>query len=135
MGFYFLGFGLLVCAFALWSIFNNLKLLITGTRTQGVIVGVEEALRRGDSRHKKLYYHPVIEFTSEEGNPFQFTFGSGSTRHRPEISKSVTVIYESGRPDKATLNSFVGLWAGPLAASILGGGCVYGGVQIVFFGA
>lgn len=135
MGYYLLGFGLLVCAFAVWAIFNNLKLLLTGTRTQGVIVGVDEQLRRGDSQHKKIYYHPVIEFTSEDGHPFQFTFGSGSTRHRPEIGKSVTVFYQSGRPDKATLNSFLGLWAGPLAASILGGGGIYGGVQIVFFGA
>lgn len=135
MGYYFLGFGILVCALALWAIFHNLKLLLTGTRTQGVIVGVDEQLRRGDSQHKKVYYHPVIEFTSEEGNPFQFRFGSGSTRYRPEIGKSVTVIYQSGRPDKATLNSFIGLWAGPLAASILGGGCVYAGVQIAFFNA
>lgn len=135
MGYYFLGFGLLVCVFTLSAILNNLKLLLTGTRTQGVIVGVDEQLRRGDSQYKKIYYHPVIEFTSEEGNPFQFTFGSGSTRRRPEIGKSVTVIYQRGRPDKATLNSFIGLWAGPLAAGILGGGCVYGGVQIAFFGA
>lgn len=133
MGYYFLGFGVLVSSFALWAIFNNLKLLLTGTRTQGVIVGVDEQMRRGDSQNKKVYYHPVIEFNSEEGNPFQFTFGGGSTQQRPEIGKSVTVIYERGRPDKATLNSFMGLWAGPLAASILGGGSVYGGAQIVFF--
>ena len=135
MGYYFLGFGLVVCTFSLWAIFNNLKLLLTGTRTQGVIVGADEQLRRGDSRHKKVYYHPVIEFTSEEGNLFQFTFASGSARRRPEIGKSVTVIYQSGQPDKATLNSFMGLWAGPLAASFLGGACVFGGVQIAFFGA
>ena len=134
MGYYFLGFGLLVCGFALWAIFNNLKLLLTGARVQGVIVGVDEQSRRGDSQHKKIYYHPVIEFTSEDGNPFQFTFGSGSTQHRPAVGKSVTVIYQRGRPDKATLNSFIGLWAGPLAASILGGGCVYGGVKFAFFG-
>ena len=125
MGYYFLGFGVLVSAFALWAIVKNLKLLFTGSRTDGVIVGVDEQMRRGDSQNKKIYYHPVIEFNSEEGNPFQFTFGSGSTRHRPEIGKSVTVIYESGRPDKATLNSFMGLWAGPLAASVLGC-CLYG---------
>lgn len=135
MGYYFLGFGVLVSAFALWAIFNNLKLLLTGTRVEGVIVGVDEQIRRGDSQNKKIYYHPVIEFDSEEGNPFQFTFGSGSTLRRPEIGKSVTVVYESGRPDKATLNSFMGLWAGPLAASILGIGCIYGGIQIAFFGA
>lgn len=135
MGYYFIGFGVLVSSFAVRAIFKNLKLLLTGTRAQGVIIDVDEQMRRGHSQHTKVYYHPVIEFNSGEGNPFQFTFGSGSNRQRPKIGKSVTVIYESGSPDKATLNSFMGLWAGPLAASILGGGCIYGGVQIVFFGA
>ncbi|GAB5405941.1 MAG: hypothetical protein Aurels2KO_41720 [Aureliella sp.] len=134
MGYYFLGFGVLVSAFTLWAIVKNLKLLLTGIRTQGVIVGVDEQMRRGDSQYKKVYYHPVIEFNSEDGNPFQFTFGSGSTSKRPVIGKSVTVVYERGSPDKATLNSFMGLWAGPLAAGTLAAGCVYGGVQIVFFG-
>ena len=133
MGYYFLGLGILVSAFVLWVTFNNLKLLFTGTRSQGVIVGVDEQMRRGDSQNKKVYYHPVIEFHTEEGNPFEFTFGSGSTRRPPEIGKSVTVIYQNGRPDKATLNSFMGLWVGPLAAAILGGGCIYGGLQLTFF--
>lgn len=135
MGYYFLVVGVLISSFALWTIFNNLKLLVTGTRTQGVIVGVDEKMRRGDSQSKRIYYHPVIEFITEEGTPYQFTFGSGSTRHPPKIGKSVKVIYESGRPDKATLNSFMGLWAGPLAVSILGGVSIYGGAQIAFFDA
>ena len=110
-------------------------LLLMGTHARGVIVGVDEQMRRGGSRHKKIYFHPVIEFETEARNPFQFTFGSGSTKTRPVIGDEVRVVYEHDKPDRATLNSFMGLWAGPMAAAVLGGGLLYGGVQIVFFGA
>ena len=135
MGYYFLFLGGLTLAFAVWICIKNLKLVLGGVRTRGEIVAVEEQLRRGDSQQKKTYFHPVIEFQSEEGQVFQFTFGSGSSLRRPEVGKLVTVVYERGCPHKATLNSFMGLWAGPLAATILGSGCFYAGVQIVFFDA
>ena len=135
MGYYFLAMGALISGFSLWAMIRSVKLLLLGTHTRGVIVGVDEQIRRGNSQHKKAYFHPVIEFETPEGNPLQFTSGSGSTRKRPVVGDEVAVVYESGRPDKATLNSFMGLWAGPLAAALLGGGCLYGGVQIVFFEA
>ena len=128
MGYYLLVIGSLISAFGLWTMVKSLKLLVWGERRPGVIVGVD------DSQRKKVYYHPVIEFETVEGNPFQFTFGSGSARKRPEIGDQVTVIYEHNQPHEATLNSFMGMWAGPLAAGLLGGGCLYGGVQMVFFG-
>ena len=135
MGYYLLVIGSVISGFALWAAFTSLKLITTGVRTRGVIVGVDERLRRGGNQHKKIYFHPVIEFETDEGNPFQFTFGGGSTRKRPTIGDEVTVVYEFDKPDKATLNSFMGLWAGPLAAALLGGGTLYGGVQMVFVGA
>ncbi len=46
----------------------------------------------------------MIEFETAEGNPFQFTFGSGSTRTRPVVGDEVTVVYELNEPDQATLN-------------------------------
>ncbi len=135
MGYYFLIFGSVVLTFAIWVTAKNLKLLLTGVRTQGLVVGVDEKLRRGSDGGKKMvYFHPVIAFETEQGHEFQFTFGSGSTRKRPTIGDQVTVIYEVDRPDKATLNSFMGLWAGPLAAFLLAGGGLYGGIQIVFDG-
>lgn len=134
MGYYLLVVGAVISGVAFRAMFGSLRLLVTGVRTRGVIVGVDQQLRRGDSQRKKFYFHPVIEFETREGNPFQFTYGGGSTRKRPVIGDEVTVVYEFDKPDKATLNSFMGLWAGPLAAALLGGGALYGGVQMVFFG-
>jgi len=135
MGYYFLAIGSVIVGFGLWAMGRSVMLLVLGVRTRGTIVGVDERLRRGAGRHKKIYYHPIIQFETAEGNSFEFTFGSGSTFRRPAVGDEVTVVYESGKPDQATLNTFMGLWAGPLAAIVLGGGSVFGGVQIVFFGA
>ena len=136
MGYYFLVIGSAISAFALWTTIKILKLMLLGVRTRGVIVGIDEQLRRGASDHgqQKIYFHPVIEFETGDGRAFQFTFGSGSTRKRPVIGDEVRVVYGIDKPDQATLNSFMGLWAGPLAAAVLGGGVLYSGVRLVFFG-
>ncbi len=133
MGYYLLVIGAVISGFGFWVFIKSVQLLVLGVRTRGVIVGVDEQLRRGNGERKKVYFHPVIEFETAEGRPFQFTFGSGSTRRRPVIGDNVTVVYEVDEPDKATLHSFIGLWAGPLAALLLGGGCLYGGAELVFF--
>jgi len=39
--------------------------------------------------------------------------------------------YDPSASDGATVNSFMGTWAGPLAAAVLGGGSLYAGVQIL----
>lgn len=135
MGYYLIIFGTAVLLLAAWSLIGNLKLVFLGERTLGVVTGVDEQMRRGDSQRKKIYYHPVIEFKTVDGHPFEFTFGSGSTRKRPVIGDNVSVIYPANQPSKATLNTFMGLWAGPLAATILGAGTLYGGIHIVFFEA
>jgi hypothetical protein len=133
MGYYLLVIGIAISAFAVWAMFKLLKLPMMGVRARGVIVGVDPQLRYGGSQRKKVYFHPVIEFETADGRAFRFTFGSGSTRKRPVIGDQITVIYDINHPDKATLNSFLGLWAGPLAVALLGSGTLYGGVQMVFF--
>ena len=132
MGYYCLFVGGLISAWTVWSIVLNVKLLLSGPRAEGTIVGTKEILRRGGSRTKKAYYHPVIEFETEEGQVVTFTFGGGSSSHRPNEGETVTVIYNLDRPEDATLNTFQGLWAGPLAAAVLGGAALYAGVDHLF---
>jgi hypothetical protein len=132
MGYYCLLIGGLISASALWSIVSTVKLLMFGLRAQGTIVSTKEILRRGGSRTKQVYYHPVIEFETEEGRVVTFTFGGGSSSHRPNEGETVTVIYNLDHPQDATLNTFPGLWAGPLAAALLGGAVLYAGVDLLF---
>ena len=130
-GYYRLVIGSGIFGFGLWALSKSTTLLVCGVLQVASLC--KEQLHRGNGERRKVYFHPVIEFEPTEGNLFQFTFGSGSTRRRPVTSDKVKGVYEIDEPDKATLNSFTGLWAGPLAALVLGGGCRYGAVQLVFY--
>ncbi|MBI1311127.1 DUF3592 domain-containing protein [bacterium] len=132
-GYYLIGIGSLIAGLGLLQLLNNLKLLFAAERVRGVIVGVAERLRPGGGHRRVIYFHPVIEFATADGATFQFTAKVGSGK-RPEVGREVTVIYQAGKPDEATLKSFSGLWEGPLVALVLGGISLFAGVRKVFFG-
>tara|TARA_R110002072_G_scaffold303099_1_gene493442 strand:+ start:158214 stop:158615 length:402 start_codon:yes stop_codon:yes gene_type:complete len=131
MGYYFLFIGAMISLFAVWSTLKLVWLLMTGERTQGRIVGFDQKLRSvGDK--KRLYYHARIEFHTISGEPVLFTYGYGSAIQPGEIGQNMPVIYALAAPEKAVVNSFMGVWAGPLAVTVLGVGCLYAGIDIVF---
>lgn len=133
MGYYFLLIGTLILMFALWAFISRIKLLLFGTRTRGSIVGVDEKMRYGGGRNRKSYYHPVIEFENQEGHLVTFTFGGASSNNAPTVGDQIKEAYDANTPEKATIHSFMGIWAGPVAAAILAGGVLYAGVQLVFY--
>ena len=61
-------------------LYKSVALYLMGTVTTGKIVNVEQRLRRGNSNRKKVYYHPVIEFSDHSGSSRRFVFKGGSTR-------------------------------------------------------
>ena len=130
MGYYFLALGTAFSLFAIWAFVSRIKLLLVASRSQGVIVGFDEQLRHV-GQVKKIYYHPVIEFETAEGHRHVFTYGGGSTVNRRQIGDSIEVLYDPSAPQGATVNSFMGTWTGPLAVTILGGGCLYAGIQLL----
>ncbi|MBM79869.1 MAG: hypothetical protein CMJ78_04665 [Planctomycetaceae bacterium] len=131
MGYYFLILGSAISLFALWSAYRSLRLVIVSQKANGVIVGFDERLRHvGDKKY--VYYHPTIEFETLDGNPFQFTYGGGSKTKRLAEGDPIEVLYAPGNPSQAIVNSFMGVWVGPLGAMILGGGCVFAGIQTIW---
>ena len=130
MGYYFIVVGAMISLFASWAFFSRLRLMFVAERVQGTIVGFDQRLRTVGDR-KRVYYHPTIEFETTTGGSIEFTYGGGSTTQRGAIGDGIPVLYDPGVPEKATVNSFMGTWAGPLAAAILGGSCLYAGIDIV----
>ena len=49
MGYYLIVIGLVIAIFGVWALFKSIKFLVLGLRTRGVIVGVDEQWRRGNS--------------------------------------------------------------------------------------
>ncbi|MGC6442476.1 MAG: DUF3592 domain-containing protein [Rubripirellula sp.] len=135
MGYYLLFIGVCLFGLTLWGTYQSLHKQFLGTKVEGTIIGIDEQMRRSGHSEPKTYFHPVIEFKSTEGATFEFIFGSGSSSRKPKIGSKVRVTYPANQPSQATLNSFLGLWAGPLACATLSVGTLYGGIQIVFYGA
>ena len=69
MGYYFLAIGSIISLFALWGIIKHLKLIVSGHRTPGTVVGIDVKMRYGGNQNKKPYYHPIIEFKTDDGCP------------------------------------------------------------------
>ena len=127
MQYYFLGVGIIITVLAAYFTVQHIYLFLMGHRASGEVVDVEERLRFSGDRNKKTYFHAVIEFDDAEGNGFRFTHAYGSTTRKPEIGSRIPVLFFD--PSKARVNSFMGIWAGPLAAIILGVGCLYAGLS------
>ena len=117
MGYYLLFIGVCLFGLTLWGTYQSLHKQFFGTKVEGTIIGIDEQMRRSGHSEPKTYFHPVIEFKSTEGATFEFVFGSGSTSRKPKIGSKVRVTYPVNQPSQATLNSFMGLWAGPLACA------------------
>lgn len=130
MGYYFAFIGTIVSLFAIWSVFRVFRLLLVGERTTGRIVGFDQKLHYVGNR-KRVYYHAEIEFLTANDEPVVFTYGYGSQTRRGEIDQEIPVIYDPLAPEKAVVHSFMGIWAGLLAVTILGSGCLYAGVQLI----
>ena len=127
--YYLLTIGLIFLSFALWSIFSRVRLALFGERAEGTIVDFDERVHFvGDV--KKIYYYPVIEFETRDGERQVFKWGGGSSRRTREIGDNLTVMYNSEKPSDAAVNSFYGMWSGVLAMSALAGGSLYASYRL-----
>ena len=65
-------------------------------------------------------YQPVVEFFDKQGTLRSFTSGAGWNDPRPKIGAEVTVCYLQADPNTAYIQSFLHLWAAPVACAVLG---------------
>ncbi|WP_415888467.1 DUF3592 domain-containing protein [Neptuniibacter sp. SY11_33] len=115
--FSFIGLGLLVLAFVLFT--NTKSFLETAVTAEGTVIELR-ASRSSDS----LTYHPVVSFVTKQGQ--QVTFSSSAGSNPPSYSQGevVEVLYQSKSPQDAKINGFFTLW---------GGATIVTGVGAVFF--
>ena len=89
MGYYLLVIGAVISGFGFWVFIKSVQLLVLGVRTRGVIVGVDEQLRRGNGERKKVYFHPVIEF--ETAKDVRFSSRSEADQLADGLSLVITL--------------------------------------------
>lgn len=116
---YFVVVGLLSLAGAAYLLARRIHVWGWGSTAAGVVVA-HQVRQSEDS----VFHLPVVSFMDDAGHEHRFTSVAGSTARRPQVGTRVTVRYLPSNPNQAYIDTFLHLWAAPLALVVLGAaGC------------
>jgi hypothetical protein len=108
-----IGIAFLVLAAVLFL--RRLSAALRGASAVGHVRGHEERkIEDGVS------YLPIVEFADSAGNVHRFTSVAGRSTRTPALGSMVRVRYLPGDPQVAYIQSFLHMWAAPLAFAVLG---------------
>lgn len=99
---------------------RRLSAQFRGEAAAGRVVGHEE--RKDDEATSS--YHPIVEFTDLAGAVHRFTSVAGGSDRAPAVGAAVRVRYVPEDPGVAYVQSFLHMWAAPLACAVLGAGAL-----------
>lgn len=111
--------GIALLAFAAFLFVRRLSALLRGSATVGRVVGHESRTDEDTTS-----YLPIIEFTDARGTVHRFTSVAGGSTQLPAVGASVRVRYLPDNPKVAYIQSFLHMWAAPLACAVLGAGAL-----------
>jgi hypothetical protein len=126
-----IGIGIIFALFGLAALILSVGLIRASLRrqrnwrkSQGVVINYRESHRNG-----QVVYRREIQFTDDGGKQHIFAAGTASQKRFNKIGDSIALLYSPDAPEKAVVNSFSDLYAGPtiialLAIGFLGLGCV-----------
>ncbi|KMQ51419.1 hypothetical protein CHISP_1666 [Chitinispirillum alkaliphilum] len=112
--FFLIGVGLLIGAG--FTLKKSLELLNRGIETTGTVIQYRQSVDE-DGRYS---YYPIVSFVTSDGDTIIHSSSVGSSQRPHVIGGAVPVRYHANNPQNAIIDSFSGLWAGPLALGISG---------------
>ena len=98
---------------------RRLSAQLTGRAAVGRVLGHEQ---RADDEDTS--YFPIVEFTDSRGRVHRFTSVAGGSSASPAVGTTVRVRYLPEDPKVAYIQSFLHMWAAPLALAALGAGAL-----------
>ena len=113
--------GLTFVGTACYLLSRRLSTQLHGHGTSGRVVGHESRTDEG-----AVFYLPVVEFADAQGVVHRFTSVAGRSRRSPAVGARVRVRYLREDPGVAYIQSFLHMWAAPLAFAVLGIGALAG---------
>ena len=111
------GIAMLILAAVLFV--RRLSALLRGASALGRVQGHE--VRTTD---EEVSYLPIVEFTDSRGHLHRFTSVAGGSSRTPVVGATVRVRYLPSNPTVAYIQSFLHMWAAPLACAVLGVGAL-----------
>lgn len=82
---------------------NSVRLLITGKRAQGIVVGMDSSSRSATDTTKALLLTPLVEFVTSEGEHIRVSGRSYSLKPSSETGDKIKVAYDKSNPNNAQL--------------------------------
>lgn len=116
---YFVVIGIVMLALSAWLYVQRTALAMRGVSARGRIEAYE-ARDDEDGTH----YFPVVSFFDEQGRSRRFTARAGGADRKPPVGTMVVVRFLPGEPESACIQSFLQMWAAPLALAALGAGAL-----------
>ena len=120
MNAYLIGIGIACLASAVFLLCRRLLVLFVGVSVIGHVMGHEARTDDGS-----VSYLPIVEFKDSWGVAHRFTSVAGRSTHHPLQGTNVVVRYLPAHPKIAFIQSFLHMWAAPLALAVLGLAALY----------
>jgi hypothetical protein len=95
---------------AAWLTWRRVAVLLSGGTAEGMVT--EHERREID---ESVGFHPVVTFVDHNGLRRHFTSSAGWSTPSPKVGAKVRVRYLRSDPDLAYIQSFLHIWAGPVA--------------------
>jgi hypothetical protein len=112
---YFAFVGVAFLGLAVYLLGRRLSAQLRGDVVIGQIVGHES---RTDD--ESISYLPIVEFADSRGVVHRFTSVAGGSSRSPAVGATVRVRYLADSPGVAYIQTFLHMWAAPLAFAVLG---------------
>lgn len=97
-------------------------------RTSGVVVGFRTSTSRGGGPRPKTMYHPILEFTTQDGRHVKSSPKAGTNPPIARDGDRVTVVYDPREPDQVEVGG-----KGWIRPTLLVVGAVLGFFFVVVF--
>ncbi len=107
--------GIILCSLGFGLAYRRFYTFLAGMSVIGTVVGYETSIMDDSTA-----YLPTIKFVDKVGNEHTFTSRAGGINPKPCVGDLVPVKYLPSNPKIAYINSFLHLWAAPLACIFLG---------------
>lgn len=108
------GLGVALIGLGLLAYARKRRFVRTAARTSGVVTALVPRISMEESQPSQTVYAPSVEFTTQAGEPREFTSRSASSRPAYRIGQDVAVIYDPRHPGKAVILTFGEVWLVPL---------------------
>lgn len=106
------------CLFAAYTLSQETYALVKhGTRTEGTVTALIE---RTNAKNRGSVYAPVVRFTTTDGRVLSFDGAAGTNPPAYAVGERVKVIYPPNKPEDASIESFLQLWAGNVLVGFIG---------------